>query len=158
MKQGDKNTGSEQAKAKADKPVKLLKSGVPVTVGKATQFQPGQSGNPAGKPKGARHITTIIQDLANDEDFKGYIKDGTGALVYYEGAPIRAIVGAMIQEASFAEDPRVKHAAREQLLKYGWNPRDAGDPDDNERRTITPKIISQIKPRDDHARIEAQTS
>ncbi len=28
------------------------------------QFQKGQSGNPAGKPKGARHKTTLMQDDA----------------------------------------------------------------------------------------------
>ena len=26
------------------------------------RFQPGQSGNPAGKPKGARHKTTLLAE------------------------------------------------------------------------------------------------
>lgn len=38
-------------------------------IGKDTQFKPGESGNPEGKPKGARHLSTIIQELANDIDW-----------------------------------------------------------------------------------------
>jgi hypothetical protein len=33
-----------------------------------TQFKPGQSGNPSGKPKGTVHLSTMIQDMLNDED------------------------------------------------------------------------------------------
>lgn len=29
---------------------------------KPWQFQPGQSGNPAGKPKGARHFSTLFRE------------------------------------------------------------------------------------------------
>lgn len=36
---------------------------------KDTQFKPGKSGNPDGKPKGSRHLSTIIQELANDIDW-----------------------------------------------------------------------------------------
>jgi len=32
-----------------------------------TQFKPGESGNPAGKPKGAIHLSTMIQDYLNEE-------------------------------------------------------------------------------------------
>jgi hypothetical protein len=34
--------------------------------GKATRFQPGQSGNPAGKPKGARNRTTLAIEALID--------------------------------------------------------------------------------------------
>lgn len=36
---------------------------------KDTQFKPGKSGNPDGKPKGSRHLSTIIQELAEDIDW-----------------------------------------------------------------------------------------
>ena len=32
---------------------------------KHTQFKPGQSGNPKGKPRGTKHLRTIIQEEAN---------------------------------------------------------------------------------------------
>ena len=54
--------------------------------GEATRFQPGQSGNPAGKPKGARNRTTLAiealidgaaDDIANyTETFAGDTCDG----------------------------------------------------------------------------------
>ena len=59
-----------------------------------TQFKPGQSGNPAGKPKGSKHLSTIIQELANDIDWdkttlknkeelkKKYGKNGFKAVAY----------------------------------------------------------------------------
>lgn len=40
---------------------------VPPSVGANTQFQPGQSGNPAGKPKGRRSLSTIIRDMLEEE-------------------------------------------------------------------------------------------
>jgi hypothetical protein len=35
--------------------------------GTLTPFQPGQSGNPAGKPKGRRNLATIIRDMLEGE-------------------------------------------------------------------------------------------
>ena len=40
---------------------------------KHTQFKPGQSGNPKGKPKGTKHLNTIINEEANK---KIEIKEG----------------------------------------------------------------------------------
>lgn len=60
---------------------------------KDTQFKPGESGNPDGKPKGIRHLSTIIQELEADIDWdltslkskdelsKKYGKNGMKALV-----------------------------------------------------------------------------
>lgn len=31
------------------------------------QFKPGQSGNPAGKPKGTKHLSTILRAMLNEE-------------------------------------------------------------------------------------------
>lgn len=41
-----------------------------------TQFQPGESGNPAGKPKGTKHLSTHIQEMLNDEKFELKLKSG----------------------------------------------------------------------------------
>lgn len=98
-----KQAGSKQAKPKKDagakqastKPKKLLNGGVDPAVGQATQFQPGESGNPAGKPKGTKHLSTWIQELLNDENFKATIRRGL-EIVDYEGAPIKAIIQAQI--------------------------------------------------------------
>ena len=61
---------------------------------KEHQFKPGQSGNPAGKPKGTIQLSTIIQNLAEDIDWdltnlkskdelkEKYGKRGFNALVY----------------------------------------------------------------------------
>lgn len=82
--------------------------------GKKNQWQPGQSGNPAGKPKGARHLRSIIQDMLGDDDFEQKLADGT----ILKGAPIKAITKAAI---AVAQSPGKKEsaAAREWLAKYG---------------------------------------
>ena len=104
----------------AVKPKKLLKSGLSPDIGKATQFKPGQSGNPAGKPKGTKHINTWIQELAEDEEFTALLIDLKDGYKEYKGAPIKAIIKQTINEALAGKDPRVRQAAREWLAKYGW--------------------------------------
>src|SRR5689334_561466 len=39
-----------------------------------SRFQPGQSGNPKGKPKGARHKTTLAVERLLDADAKNLTK------------------------------------------------------------------------------------
>jgi hypothetical protein len=38
------------------------------------RFQPGQSGNPAGKPKGARHKTTLLAEKLMQDDAEAVVK------------------------------------------------------------------------------------
>lgn len=105
-------TGDIQADKK---PVKLLKSGVNPDVGKATQFQPGQSGNPEGRPKGAISLSTRIQNMLNDEDFETYLPDAREGWRHFKGAAAEAIVKAAIIKAA-AGDLK----AADWLAKYGY--------------------------------------
>lgn len=52
------------------------------------KFQPGISGNPDGKPKGALHLSTQIQNLLNDEEFAPESLDGKE----FKGTPLKAII------------------------------------------------------------------
>lgn len=79
------------------------------------KWQPGQSGNPNGAPKGTKHISTWIQDLANDEEFEANILDAKKGYVEYKGAPLKAIISVAITKAVNGDEK-----AREWLAKYGW--------------------------------------
>jgi hypothetical protein len=88
---------------------------------KATQFKPGVSGNPAGKPKGTKHINTWIQELLEDENFETVITDAKKGIVDYKGAPIKAILGAQMHLALHSRDEAVRIKATDLLLKHGWS-------------------------------------
>lgn len=79
------------------------------------QFQPGQSGNPAGKPKGTKHISTWIQEMSEDEEFSTYLQDAREGFKEFKGAPIRAIINTALVKAVAGDKD-----AREWLAKYGW--------------------------------------
>jgi hypothetical protein len=80
-------------------PAKKLKSGVSPDVGKKTQFKKGESGNPAGLPKGTKHLSTHIQELLNDPEFEYWVKHPTQGFVKEKGVPVKAMVGALIVKA-----------------------------------------------------------
>lgn len=82
---------------------------------KATQFQPGQSGNLAGKPKGTIHLSTHIQNLLNDESFEANILDSKVGVIEYKGTPIKAIIMVALRKAAAGD---TKWA--EWLAKYGY--------------------------------------
>lgn len=81
---------------------------------KATQFKPGESGNPAGKPKGTKHINTVVQELLNDDEFNAMILEGL-QVKEYKGAPLPAIVKAQIIKAINGDTK-----AYDSLVKSGW--------------------------------------
>lgn len=66
---------------------------------KATQFKPGQSGNPKGVPKGTKHINTWVQEMLEDPDFEAWVSDPKEGVKKFEGAPIKAIIKAQIIKA-----------------------------------------------------------
>lgn len=56
--------------------LKQLRNGADPSVGKATQFKPGQSGNPGGRPKNdaAKEIAQAIFENHPDEIYKAFRK------------------------------------------------------------------------------------
>lgn len=116
MARQSKTTTNATAKNSASKqPEKLLKSGVPASVGKDYQWKPGQSGNPAGPKPGYKHLSTHIQELLNDEEFQAYIPDARSGFVEFKGAPMTAILKALAIKATQGD---VK--AFDALAKYGY--------------------------------------
>lgn len=113
-----KKSGGSQA---GDKPKKLLKNGLDPSIGKSTQFKPGQSGNPAGPKPGYKHISTWIQELTSDPDFEAKLFDmSTLSLVDYKGAPLKAIIMSAVTIALTASKPTDRMAAAEWIAKHGW--------------------------------------
>lgn len=80
-----------------------------------TQFKPGQSGNPKGKPKGTLSLSTHIQRLMNEEDFEAIIPDGKLTDKEYKGTPMIAIIKTALARAANGDDK-----ARDWLAKYGY--------------------------------------
>lgn len=79
------------------------------------KFQKGQSGNPDGKPKGAIHLSTHIQNMLNDPDFELYLEDRTEGWKKFDGPPVKAIMAVAVRKAAAGDDK-----AREWLAKYGY--------------------------------------
>jgi|GEM_PF-1303931 len=76
-----------------------------------TQFKPGQSGNPSGKPKGTVHLSTMIQSMLNDKGFTPATVD-TKQL---GKSPMRIIIAVGINKAI---DGDIKWA--DWLAKHGY--------------------------------------
>ena len=109
-------------------------------IGKPTQFMPGKSGNPLGKPKGRKSLSTIVHEL-EDEDFQwGLLPRAQYELVERTGCPWRAIVFAALIK-SLKGDLRAAEWLRK--ISYGNN----ANADDLETEIEQPLIIPEIKPR-----------
>lgn len=133
-----KKSGSNQA---TDEPKKLLKSGVSPDVGKATQFQPGQSGNPAGPKPGFKHLSTHIQELLNDEDFSAWVSDPRFGAVEFKGRPMEAIIRAQAVRAMNGDAK-----AADWLARYGYGTKiELVGKDDGPIQT-TVRIIDERQP------------
>lgn len=85
-------------------------------IGKDTQFKPGESGNPDGKPKGAKHLKTLIQEIGNNIDWnKTTLKDKDGMRSKYGNNAWEAITYVALTKA-MAGDPK----AMDWLSKNGY--------------------------------------
>lgn len=85
-----------------------------------TRWQPGQSGNPAGKPKGTRHISTYIREMMEDDSFMQKLPNGRNL----HGAPAKAIVKTIIAKAANGD-----LRAFDLLCKYGYGAKIEVEPD-----------------------------
>lgn len=77
----------------------------------ATKWKAGQSGNPNGKPKGTKHLSTWIKEVMENENFKYNLRTKTDI----KGAPIQAIITVLINKAVNGD---IK--AFDLLAKYGY--------------------------------------
>lgn len=115
-------------------------------------FQKGKSGNPNGRPKGRKSLSTIVSELENEEyNWSRVPTKGPELDEYFKevGAPWRAIVmAAMLQAINGDKD------AREWLRKSGYG--DKMDDKPAETEVVEPLIISTIKKR--HVTPEAETT
>lgn len=134
---GSKPAGNRQAA----KPEKILKSGLPASIGKATQFKKGQSGNPAGPAPGRINLSTHIQNLLNDENFTTWLPDPKDGWKEFHGVPMKAIIGTAIQRA-IAGDTK----CMDWLAKYGYGAKiDPTDEDGNVRRIALVEFVSRAR-------------
>lgn len=85
------------------------------------KWKPGQSGNPKGKPKGTKHISTWIQEMLNDEEFETVLVDARKGAVEFKGAPLKAIIGVAMHRAIHDKDRGQQWA--EWLAKHGYGNR-----------------------------------
>lgn len=79
------------------------------------KFQPGQSGNPAGKPKGTIHLSTKIQQMLSDPKFTEKLKHIDGFSDQDGATPMDVIAGAAMVASA-----RGDKSARDWLAKYGY--------------------------------------
>jgi hypothetical protein len=68
------------------------------------RFAPGQSGNPAGRPKGARNRATLLAEAALDENGEGLVRQAVAAALAGDAATLRFLVGRLLPPAS-ADQP-----------------------------------------------------
>lgn len=82
-------------------------------------LKPFVKGDPRriNKPKGARHISTWIQEMMNDESFETLLLDSRKGYIEFKGAPLRAIIQTATR-LSIAGDSRWA----DWLARHGWKP------------------------------------
>jgi hypothetical protein len=68
------------------------------------RFAPGQSGNPAGRPKGARNRATLLAEAVLGENGEGLVRQAIAAAFAGDAATLRFLVGRLLPPAS-ADQP-----------------------------------------------------
>jgi hypothetical protein len=77
-------------------------------------WKSGQSGNPSGKPKGTKHLSSYIREMMVDESFEHKLEDGT----ILKGAPVKAILNVLVLKAINGDMKAI-----DLLGKYGYGTR-----------------------------------
>lgn len=152
----DSHAGHQQADEQAEAGRKRLPVHLDPSQGEKTQFKKGQSGNPAGRKKGQRLLSTEIQRMMDDPKFierlSAGIKQRTGidpALdPEFQGTPMKAIITvALIESMNPNIHPDTRNKARTWVGKFGYGTK-IDVTSEGERVAVAPLIISTIKPRD----------
>lgn len=65
-----------------------------------TRWKPGQSGNPAGKKPGTKHLSTHIQEMMNDPEFELLLSHPLRGVETVKGRPVLAIVKTAMLKAA----------------------------------------------------------
>ena len=105
-------------------------------------WQPGQSGNPAGRRPGSKNISTIVVELLNEEASSDMLAD-SGITELVQGTTMsyaKAVVLATIQKALKGNMQAVIWLAEQQE-------RDSLNVDRQEHSKQQPIVISNINPR-----------
>lgn len=112
----------------------------PPEVGLATQWKPGERPAGAGKPKGAKHLSTYIQEMMEDETFTVEYVEGY-TLKKHKGAPVKALVVVAFMKALAGDN---KWA--EWLGKYGYGQKLelANNPDNPITQPVDANLLTQF--------------
>lgn len=78
-------------------------------------WRSGQSGNPAGRPRGSKNLSTHIRELLEDETFEARLIDPKIGLKEYKGQAVTAIIQVAITKAVNGD-----LKAADWLAKYGY--------------------------------------
>jgi hypothetical protein len=121
-------------------------------IGELTRFKRGVSGNPNGRPKGRKSLSTIIRELEEESfNWELFPKKNKELQDFIEalkpiGSPFRAIVYRAVIDALVGKGPE-KIAAREFLRRAGYGNK-VETPDESQiRETREPIIMTHFKPR-----------
>lgn len=139
----------------ASKPKKLLNGGVDPSVGKKTQFKPGNDGMGGGRPKGSRSLKTILQSMLEEEGIdwdKVPVKNAKELEKKFGRRGWDAIGYVMFARAASGDVQAAKALGE---WSYGKNV----DVTSGGKRIESPAIyVSKIEPRDGSAPAEAEAS
>jgi hypothetical protein len=113
MKQASNSQTSGQEQGRKNLPVSLDPD-----QGSQWRFKAGTSGNPKGRPKGIKNLSTEIKHMLNDPDFIDRLPGSEKADLDFQGTPMRAIITAAILKALNGDDK-----SREWLGKFGYGSR-----------------------------------
>src|SRR5690242_9910252 len=64
------------------------------------RFAPGRSGNPAGRPKGARNKTTLLVEAVLEESGETLVQKAVAGALGGDGATLRFLLGRLLSPAS----------------------------------------------------------